>query len=137
MRIVRNAKYVIKNGKLVAKDGKPLFDTSKRYLPLWRSTTASFKRSVFSSTTSPFLLSTSTISQPVTTPPGRTVIALARVPFSVKTKSSAFISFKCTVLQRDSRALIERAHAMGVNREYQAFMSLAFLSLLILSKIFT
>ncbi len=30
-------------------------------------------------------------------------------------------------LQRDSRALIERAHKMGVKREYEAFMSLAFL----------
>lgn len=38
-------------------------------------------------------------------------------------------------LQRDSRALIERAHAMGVNREYQAFMSLAFLSLAVIPKL--
>ncbi len=30
-------------------------------------------------------------------------------------------------LQRDSRALIERAHSMGVKREYEAFMSLAYL----------
>ncbi|MDE7330414.1 MAG: adenine deaminase [Clostridia bacterium] len=38
-------------------------------------------------------------------------------------------------LQRDSRALIERAHAMGVKREYEAFMSLAFLSLAVIPKI--
>lgn len=38
-------------------------------------------------------------------------------------------------LQRDSRALIERAHAMGVKREYEAFMSLAFLSLAVIPKL--
>ncbi len=38
-------------------------------------------------------------------------------------------------LQRDSRALIERAHALGVKREYEAFMSLAFLSLAVIPKL--
>ena len=38
-------------------------------------------------------------------------------------------------LQRDSRALIERAHAMGVKREYEAFMSLAFTSLAVIPKL--
>ncbi len=38
-------------------------------------------------------------------------------------------------LQSDSRALIERAHAMGVKREYEAFMSLAFLSLAVIPKL--
>ncbi len=38
-------------------------------------------------------------------------------------------------LQRDSRALIERAHSMGVKREYEAFMSLAFLSLAVIPKL--
>ena len=35
-------------------------------------------------------------------------------------------------LQRDSKALIERAYAMGVDREQEAFMSLAFLSLAVI-----
>lgn len=35
-------------------------------------------------------------------------------------------------LQADSRALIEKAHAMGVKREYEAYMSLAFLSLAVI-----
>ena len=38
-------------------------------------------------------------------------------------------------LQRDSRALIEKAHAMGVKREYEAFMSLAFLSLAVIPRL--
>lgn len=38
-------------------------------------------------------------------------------------------------LQKDSRKLIERAHAMGVKREYEAFMSLAFLSLAVIPKL--
>ncbi len=38
-------------------------------------------------------------------------------------------------LQRDSRALIERAHSMGVKRDYEAFMSLAFLSLAVIPKL--
>ena len=38
-------------------------------------------------------------------------------------------------LQRDSRALIEKAHSMGVKREYEAFMSLAFLSLAVIPKL--
>lgn len=38
-------------------------------------------------------------------------------------------------LQRDSRALIETAHTMGVKREYEAFMSLAFLSLAVIPKL--
>ncbi|MCH5146638.1 MAG: adenine deaminase [Clostridiales bacterium] len=38
-------------------------------------------------------------------------------------------------LQHDSRTLIERAHAMGVKREYEAFMSLAFLSLAVIPKL--
>ena len=38
-------------------------------------------------------------------------------------------------LQRDSKALIERAHAMGVKRGYEAFMSLAFLSLAVIPKL--
>ncbi|MBD5632592.1 MAG: adenine deaminase [Clostridia bacterium] len=38
-------------------------------------------------------------------------------------------------LQSDSRALIERAHAMGVKRDYEAFMSLAFLSLAVIPKL--
>lgn len=38
-------------------------------------------------------------------------------------------------LQCDSRALIERAHSMGVKREYEAFMSLAFLSLAVIPKL--
>ncbi|MDE6613257.1 MAG: adenine deaminase [Clostridia bacterium] len=38
-------------------------------------------------------------------------------------------------LQSDSRALIEKAHAMGVKREYEAFMSLAFLSLAVIPKL--
>lgn len=38
-------------------------------------------------------------------------------------------------LQADSRALIEKAHAMGVKREYEAFMSLAFLSLAVIPKL--
>ncbi|MDE6586549.1 MAG: adenine deaminase [Clostridia bacterium] len=38
-------------------------------------------------------------------------------------------------LQRDSRSLIERAHAMGVKRGYEAFMSLAFLSLAVIPKL--
>ncbi len=38
-------------------------------------------------------------------------------------------------LQRDSRALIERAHAMGVKRDFEAFMSLAFLSLAVIPKL--
>lgn len=38
-------------------------------------------------------------------------------------------------LQRDSRELIEHAHAMGVKREYEAFMSLAFLSLAVIPKL--
>ncbi len=38
-------------------------------------------------------------------------------------------------LQRDSRALIERAHSMGVKRDFEAFMSLAFLSLAVIPKL--
>ena len=38
-------------------------------------------------------------------------------------------------LQRDSRKLIERTHKMGVKREYEAFMSLAFLSLAVIPKL--
>ena len=38
-------------------------------------------------------------------------------------------------LQRDSRALIEKAHAMGVKRGYEAFMSLAFLSLAVIPRL--
>lgn len=38
-------------------------------------------------------------------------------------------------LQRDSRALIEKAHEMGVGRRYEAFMSLAFLSLAVIPKL--
>ncbi len=38
-------------------------------------------------------------------------------------------------LQRDSRAIIERAHAMGVKRGYEPFMSLAFLSLAVIPKL--
>ena len=38
-------------------------------------------------------------------------------------------------LQSDSRKLIERAHKMGVKREYEAFMSLAFLSLAVIPKL--
>ena len=38
-------------------------------------------------------------------------------------------------LQHDSKQLIERAHAMGVKREYEAFMSLAFLSLAVIPKL--
>lgn len=38
-------------------------------------------------------------------------------------------------LQRDSRALIERAYAMGVKRDFEAFMSLAFLSLAVIPKL--
>ena len=38
-------------------------------------------------------------------------------------------------LQSDSRALIEKAHAMGVKRGYEAFMSLAFLSLAVIPKL--
>ena len=38
-------------------------------------------------------------------------------------------------LQRDSRALIERAYGMGVKRDYEAFMSLAFLSLAVIPKL--
>ena len=38
-------------------------------------------------------------------------------------------------LQHDSRTLIEHAHAMGVKREYEAFMSLAFLSLAVIPKL--
>lgn len=38
-------------------------------------------------------------------------------------------------LQRDSRALIEKAHSMGVKREYEAFMSLAFLSLAVIPRL--
>ncbi len=38
-------------------------------------------------------------------------------------------------LQRDSRALIEKAHEMGVKREYEAFMSLAFLSLAVIPRL--
>lgn len=38
-------------------------------------------------------------------------------------------------LQRDSKALIEKAYSMGVNRELEAFMSLAFLSLAVIPKL--
>ena len=38
-------------------------------------------------------------------------------------------------LQRDSKAIIERAYAMGVDRRLEAFMSLAFLSLAVIPKI--
>ncbi|MDE7214671.1 MAG: adenine deaminase, partial [Clostridia bacterium] len=38
-------------------------------------------------------------------------------------------------LQRDSKALIERAYSMGVKRDYEAFMSLAFLSLAVIPKL--
>ena len=38
-------------------------------------------------------------------------------------------------LQSDSRNLIERAHKMGVNRGYEAFMSLAFLSLAVIPRL--
>ncbi len=38
-------------------------------------------------------------------------------------------------LQADSRALIEKAHSMGVKRDYEAFMSLAFLSLAVIPKL--
>lgn len=38
-------------------------------------------------------------------------------------------------LQRDSRTLIDLAHEMGVKREYEAFMSLAFLSLAVIPKL--
>ena len=37
-------------------------------------------------------------------------------------------------LQKSSRALIERAHKMGVKRGYEAFMSLAFLSLAVIPR---
>ncbi|MCH5147824.1 MAG: adenine deaminase [Clostridiales bacterium] len=38
-------------------------------------------------------------------------------------------------LQRDSRTLIDLAHKMGVKRDYEAFMSLAFLSLAVIPKL--
>lgn len=38
-------------------------------------------------------------------------------------------------LQRDSKAMIELAHSMGVKRDYEAFMSLAFLSLAVIPKL--
>ena len=38
-------------------------------------------------------------------------------------------------LQRDSKAIIERAYAMGVDRRLEAFMSLAFLSLAVIPKL--
>lgn len=38
-------------------------------------------------------------------------------------------------LQKDSKALIERAYSMGVKRDYEAFMSLAFLSLAVIPKL--
>ncbi len=38
-------------------------------------------------------------------------------------------------LQRDSKALIERAYAMGVDRNQEAFMSLAFLSLAVIPQV--
>lgn len=38
-------------------------------------------------------------------------------------------------LQRDSKALIERAYGMGVDRNQEAFMSLAFLSLAVIPKV--
>lgn len=38
-------------------------------------------------------------------------------------------------LQRDSKALIEKAYSMGVKRELDAFMSLAFLSLAVIPKL--
>ena len=38
-------------------------------------------------------------------------------------------------LQKESRALIERAHAMGVKSGYEPFMSLAFLSLAVIPKL--
>ncbi|MCD8205792.1 MAG: adenine deaminase [Clostridia bacterium] len=38
-------------------------------------------------------------------------------------------------LQRESKALIERAYSMGVDREQEAFMSLAFLSLSVIPKV--
>jgi adenine deaminase len=38
-------------------------------------------------------------------------------------------------LQKDSKALIERAYAMGVDREQEAFMSLAFLSLAVIPQV--
>ena len=38
-------------------------------------------------------------------------------------------------LQRDSKALIERAYSMGVDREQEAFMSLAFLSLAVIPQL--
>ena len=38
-------------------------------------------------------------------------------------------------LQRDSKALIEKAYSMGVKRELEAFMSLAFLSLAVIPKL--
>ena len=38
-------------------------------------------------------------------------------------------------LQKDSRNLIELAHSMGVKREYEAFMSLAFLSLAVIPEL--
>ncbi len=38
-------------------------------------------------------------------------------------------------LQRDSKALIERAYSMGVDREQEAFMSLAFLSLAVIPNV--
>jgi adenine deaminase len=38
-------------------------------------------------------------------------------------------------LQRDSKALIERAYSMGVDRNQEAFMSLAFLSLAVIPNV--
>ena len=38
-------------------------------------------------------------------------------------------------LQSYSRAIIEQAHGMGVKREYEAFMSLAFLSLAVIPRL--
>ncbi len=38
-------------------------------------------------------------------------------------------------LQRDSKAIIEKAYSMGVKRELEAFMSLAFLSLAVIPKL--
>jgi adenine deaminase len=38
-------------------------------------------------------------------------------------------------LQKDSKALIERAYSMGVDRNQEAFMSLAFLSLAVIPQV--
>ena len=67
---------------------------------------------------------------------GMVIVEKGDAVYSLKLDIAGLMSSRdAEGLQRDSRELIERAHKMGVKREYEAFMSLAFLSLAVIPRL--